>query len=117
MIFLELEKQRLRALTDGDLDQLSRLCHPDLLYTHSTGHTDSCQSYLDRCRSGFYRYETIDCEVQGQVVAGNTVAFTELMSAQVQVDGRSRALHTHALAVWARTSGAWSFIAYHAVGV
>jgi hypothetical protein len=107
----------LEALTARDFDQLERLCHPNLLYTHSSGHTDNCQTYLDRCRSGFYRYETIDCEVQGQVVAGNTVAFTEVMSAQVQVDGRPRTLHTHALAVWAQMSGGWRFVAYHAVGV
>lgn len=114
---LELESQRLDALTAGDVDMLARLCHPDLLYTHSTGHTDTCQTYLNRCRSGFYRYETIDCEVQAQVLAGNTLAFTEVMSAQVQVGGEPRSLHTHALAVWTRVSGIWCFIAYHALGV
>lgn len=117
MLFVELERQRLGALTAGDFELLARLCHPNLLYTHSTGHTDSCQTYLDRCRSGFYRYETIDCQVEGQVVAGSTLAFTEVMSAQVRVDGRPRALHTHALAVWAQMSGTWHFVAYHAAGV
>ena len=114
MPLLELERQRLDALTAREFDQLERLCHPDLLYTHSTGHTDNCRAYLDRCRSGFYRYDTIDCEVQARAVAGTTVAFTEVMSAHVRIDGRPRTLHTQALAVWAQTSEGWRFLAYHA---
>ena len=115
--FAELEERRTRALAERDIDTLAQLCHSQLRYTHSTGSTDTCQSYLERCRTGYYLYESIDCEVLSSTVIGATVIFEECMRAQVKVAGQPRSLNTRALAVWAQADGIWKFVAYHAAAV
>ena len=40
------------------------------MYTHSTGVTDTLESYLVRCRAGYYVYHRIDHPVAKMVVSG-----------------------------------------------
>lgn len=110
----ELEHRRIRALTERDFRALANLCHRSLRYTHSTGFTDTCESYLERCRSRYYLYDSVDCRVDSSVLVGDTVVLDETMSAQIKVGGQVRALCTRALAVWVRVDGAWQFLAYQA---
>lgn len=110
----ELETRRFEALTHQDFDTLSALCHRGLRYTHSSGFTDTRDSYLERCRSGFYIYDSIDWILDDRIVIGNTAVFCESMIAEVRVDGVPRTLRTKALAVWARVEKEWLFVAYQA---
>ena len=52
----ELERQRFEAVVAGDFDVFASVCHPDLMYTHSNGVTDTLAEYLAKCRDGFYVY-------------------------------------------------------------
>ena len=64
----EKDAQAIRELQDGRLTPSSpvtstasrRVCHPDLMYTHSNGVTDTLASYLEKCRNGFYVYHAVD---------------------------------------------------------
>jgi hypothetical protein len=56
----ELEDRRFAAVVAGDFDGFAAVCHPDLIYTHSTGVTDTLASYLEKCRSGFYVYHAVE---------------------------------------------------------
>lgn len=113
----QLETARFSALTSRDFESLTRLCHPQMRYTHSTGHTDTCATYIDRCRSGFYTYDRVDFQLDSVVVAGDTAVFEETMTADAKVDGRSRSLRTRAMVVWVRTDQTWLFFAYHATAM
>jgi hypothetical protein len=110
----ELEQDRCRALAASDLDALAALTHPRLRYTHSSGFTDTRESYLERCASGYYRYESIDLEVESSTVVGDVAVFEERMRARVVVAGEPRQLDTRAQVVWVRDDGVWQHLAYHA---
>ncbi len=47
----ELEDARYDAVVGQDFDTFARLCHPDLAYSHSSGDTDTLETYLDKVRS------------------------------------------------------------------
>ena len=110
----ELVAARSRALTQQDHERLEGLCHPQLRYTHSTGFTDTYDTYLERCRSGYYAYRAIDCTVQAACHVGDTLLVEEQMLAQVEIDGSPRDVDTRALSVWVREDANWRLVGYHA---
>lgn len=110
----ELEKRRFRAITDRDLDSFVELAHPDLTYTHSSGNTDSLESYLAKCRTGSYVYHWIDHPVDSVIVVGDTAIVVGEMSAELTIKGVRRRLDNRSMAVWVRLHGAWKLLAYQA---
>ena len=108
----ELERRRYAAMVSGDFDDFAAVCHPDLIYTHSTGTTDSLESYLAKCRTGYYVYHRIEHPVTRIVVAGPTVLVLGEMHADLTVDGVRKQLRNSSLAVWVDQGGAWLLIAY-----
>lgn len=107
-----LENERIRATRDGDFTALSGLCHPELIYVHSTGFTDSRESYLEKCRSGVYVYDEILCEIERTIVVDDTALVTETISGRVRVNGRPGSFNCRALSVWVRSANTWKILAY-----
>ena len=58
---LGLEDQRLGAMVARDFAALEKLVHGDLLYTHSSGVTDTKASWLESMKSGKTRYKSASC--------------------------------------------------------
>ena len=111
-VITELERRRFAAMVAGDFDAFAAVCHPDLLYTHSTGVTDTLESYLATCRAGHYVYHLIDHPVAKIVVSGSTALVLGEMHADLTVGGVRKQLHNSSLAVWVELDGAWRLIAY-----
>ena len=107
----ELERRRFAAVVAGDFDGFAALCHPDLIYTHSTGVTDDLESYLARCRDGYYVYHRVDHPITRIVVTGDVALVLGEMNADLTAGGVRKQLHNSALAVWVRQSGTWKLIA------
>jgi uncharacterized protein (TIGR02246 family) len=108
----ELERRRFAAMLAGDFDDFAAVCDPDLIYTHSTGATDSLESYLAKCRAGYYVYHRIEHPVAKIVVAGPTSLVLGEMHADLTVGGVRKQLRNSSLAVWVNRAGAWRLIAY-----
>ena len=53
---LSLEDKRYAAMTKGDFGALEALLHDQLLYTHSSGVTDTKASWLDSLKSGKLKF-------------------------------------------------------------
>ena len=111
-VITELERRRFAALVAGDFDEFAAVCHPELMYTHSTGATDTLESYLAKCRAGYYVYHLIDHPVEKIVVSGPTALVLGEMHADLNVGGVSKQLHNSSLAVWVDVDGTWQLIAY-----
>ena len=112
-LILQLEDARYRAVVDRDFDAFRRLCHPDLVYTHSDGTRDSLASYLQKCRSGFYTYSRIDHPVDEVIITGTTAVVVGRMQASITVGGVRKELFSNSIAVWTNTPGeAWQLLAY-----
>ena len=108
-----LENARYRAVVDQDLARFAELSHPDLAYSHSSGDTDSLDSYIDKVRSGFYVYHHIDHPIDFIRIVGDVALVVGEMNASITADGREKKLRNRCLAVWTYTEDAgWRFLAY-----
>jgi 3-hydroxyisobutyrate dehydrogenase-like beta-hydroxyacid dehydrogenase/ketosteroid isomerase-like protein len=108
----ELEDRRFDAMVAGDFDGFAKLAHPDLAYTHSTGDTDTLESYMEKCRAGFYTYHRIDHPVERITVVGDTAIVVGEMHADLTAGGVQKTLANRSLAVWVRSGGDWKLLGY-----
>ena len=67
----ELEDARFNAIVTGEFDAFAELSHPDLRYTHSNAVVDTLDSYLARCRDGFYVYHSVAHPIDKITVIGD----------------------------------------------
>lgn len=109
---LDLEKQRYAAVIRGDFQHFADLAHPDLVYAHSNGVVDTLQSYLDKCKEGFYVYHQIEHPVASIRVLGDTVLVIGEMNAEITAGGVRKTLRNKSIAVWTRRGNAWELYAY-----
>lgn len=108
----ELENVRFDAMVAGDFDAFASVCHPELLYTHSTAVTDTLESYLRTCREGYYVYHRIDHPITRISVVGDTALALGEMHADLTVGGAEKSLHNVTLAVWVRHDGDWKLLGF-----
>ena len=112
-LILRLESARYQAVIDGDFEAFARHCHPDLVYTHSDSSRDSLESYLEKCRTGFYTYSRIEHPVEDVLIAGDTVVVVGRMHARITAGGAPKELNNNSIAVWVKNAeGAWLLLAY-----
>lgn len=109
---LDLEQQRVQAILEKDFDAFIQLSHPDLRYIHSSGVTDTRESYVESCRAGQYEYQQIQLPVDEVLVAGDTAVVLGQMKASLSVNGSPKELDYHSIAVWTRVDGQWKFLAF-----
>ena len=114
---LAAEEWRRQALLSADLEALQVLLADALVYVHSTGASDSKDSYLAKLRSGSLRYQALqfeDLQARGVGQAGDAVVVTGRMVAEVLKDGQPRAVRSLFMTVWARAPGAapWRLCAH-----
>ncbi|MEB3371269.1 nuclear transport factor 2 family protein [Saccharopolyspora mangrovi] len=107
-----LEDKRYDAVVQRDFDTFEALAHPELTYTHSNGAVDTLESYLEKCKSGFYVYHTIDHPIDKITIVGNTAVVVGEMNADLTAGETRKQLTNRALAVWVRSGGEWNLLAY-----
>ncbi|MGV0739698.1 nuclear transport factor 2 family protein [Mycobacterium syngnathidarum] len=108
----DLEEARYAAVVAGDFDRFAALAHPQLAYTHSNGVTDTLESYLAKCRSGFYVYKRIDHPVDFVTIVDDIALVVGEMNAEIVAGGAEKVLANRALAVWKNTTEGWRLLAY-----
>jgi hypothetical protein len=106
------EDARYDALVRADWDALEELFAPELRYTHSSGTTDTRESYLAKLRGGYYRYHGVEHPIDAVVLDRDAAVVVGRMDAEISVDGARRSLRNTSLAVWVRRSGGWKLLAY-----
>ena len=74
-------------MVDADLETMDRLCADELSHAHSTGACDTKQEYLEKVRSGYYDYHSIDHPVERVEVLGGTAIVVGRMTADLSVQG------------------------------
>ena len=109
---LALEEKRYAAMTGGDYGALEALLHEQLLYTHSSGRTDTKASWLESLRSGKTRYKAAKNTDQKVRLLGEVALVTGKGQMEAEVDGQPRNLKLVYLNVWTKTPKGWKFIAW-----
>jgi hypothetical protein len=113
---LQLERRRVQAMVEKDLDTLAEILADDLSYTHSGGRTDTKASFLALIANPEQGYdgvdyrdeEVIECGVEGAVVRG---------IAQIRLwrpGGEKISYPVLFVNVFARRAGRWQNVAWQA---
>ena len=109
---LALEDKRFAAMIARDFAALEQMVHGELLYTHSSGVTDTKASWIESMKSGKVKYKSVNCSGR-QVKFFGDVALTRGRAAiEVDIDGQARSLRLLFLNAWTRTPQGWKFVAW-----
>ena len=109
---LGLEDQRFGAMIARDFAALEKLVHDELLYTHSSGLTDTRASWLESMKSGKTRYKSVSCTERKVRVLGEVALVTGRAAIEAEINGQPRSLKLLFLNAWARTPQGWKFVAW-----
>ena len=109
---LALEESRFAAMVARDFTRLDSLVHDQLLYTHSSGLTDSKASWLQSLRSGRVKYKSAKCSEQKVRFFGDTALITGRAQIEAEIGGEPKTLKLLFLNAWTRTPRSWQFVAW-----
>ncbi len=109
---LGLEDKRFGAMIARDFKALDAMLHGELLYTHSSGVTDTKSSWLDSMKSGKTKYKRVNCSERKVRIFGDIALVTGRAAIEAEVNGQARQLKLMFLDAWARTPLGWKFVAW-----
>jgi ketosteroid isomerase-like protein len=108
----ELEDQRFAAMVARDFAALEAMTHDELLYTHSSGVTDTKASWLESMRSGKVKYKSASCSDRQVRVFGDVVLTRGRAAIEADIGGQPRSLRLLFLMAYVRTPQGWKFAAW-----
>ena len=108
---LALDDARYAAMCSGDFTALEAMLHDELLYTHSSGLTDTKDTWLASLGSGKRKYKSAACSDRKVRLAG-TALITGRAAIEAEINGQPRSLKLVFLAAWTKTPNGWKFIAW-----
>jgi len=109
---LGLEDQRFGAMVARDFAALEKLVHGELLYTHSSGVTDTKASWLESMKSGKVKYKSVSCSERQVKVFGEVALIRGRAAIEAEINGQPRSLKLLFLNAWVRTPQGWKFAAW-----
>jgi len=109
---LGLEDQRFAAMIARDFDGLEKLVHEQLLYTHSSGVTDTKGSWIESMKSGKVKYRSVNCTERQVKFFGDVALMNGRAAIEVDIGGKPKSLRLLFLNAWALTPQGWKFVAW-----
>ena len=109
---LGLEDRRYAAMTGKDWAALDALLHEQLLYTHSSGVTDTKAVWMDAMKSGRTVYKSVKHGERKVRIYGDNALITGKAAIEAEVNGQARSLRLVYLDVWTKTPQGWKFVAW-----
>jgi ketosteroid isomerase-like protein len=113
----KLEDRRFQAMIDGDFDALDKLLGDGLVYTHSTGLSDTRAEYIAKCRKGVFKYRKIERPIENIQVYGNTAVVTGHTKMEVMADGAPKLLNSRYTNVWIKDAKGWQMVVWQSTPV
>jgi hypothetical protein len=101
------DEARRLAMLAADTRALKEMCAETLVYVHSSGATDSRESYLHKLDSGALRYEALEFVAPRYRLIGTTGLVHAGMRAAVLRGGGRYAVAGNTLAVWTFGERGW----------
>ncbi|HEU5176853.1 MAG TPA: nuclear transport factor 2 family protein [Burkholderiales bacterium] len=109
---LSLEDKRFAAMVARDFAALEKITHDELLYTHSSGVTDSKASWLESMKSGKVKYKSASCSERQVKFFGEVALIRGRAAIEVDIGGQPKSLRLLFLNAWTRTPQGWKFAAW-----
>ncbi len=106
------ERNWAKAVVAGDLAALDKIFADDLIYTHSSGVTESKADYIGKLRSGQTKYLSVDYDsltvkVYGNAAIVHSKARFKVTTPTGGIDSNLAMLH-----VWLKSGGTWKLVAH-----
>ena len=109
---LGLEDKRWAAQTGKDWKTLDALLHDQLLYTHSSGVTDTKAVWMEAMKSGRTVYKSVKQSDRKVRIYGDNALVTGKAAIEAEVNGQARSMRLVYLNVWTKTPQGWKFVAW-----
>ena len=109
---LGLEDKRFGVMIARDFAALDKLVHGELLYTHSSGVTDTKASWLESMKSGKVKYKSVSCSERKVRFFGDVALMNGRAAIEVDIAGQPKSLRLLFLNAWTRTPKGWQFVAW-----
>jgi hypothetical protein len=113
----KLEDCRYEALIGSDFDTLDKLLGDDLIYTHSSGQSDSRAEYIALCKKGVFQYLKIERPIENIQVYGATVVVTGRVSMDVIIEGNRKSLNSRYTNVWIKGPTGWRMVVWQSTPI
>jgi ketosteroid isomerase-like protein len=109
---LSLEDKRFAAMINKDFGALEAMVHEKLLYTHSSGVTDTKASWLESIKTGKVKYKSAACSERKVRILGDVALINGRAQIEADIGGQPRTLKLLFLNAWTRTPQGWKFVAW-----
>ncbi|MGH8740807.1 MAG: nuclear transport factor 2 family protein [Burkholderiales bacterium] len=109
---LGLEDKRFAAMIAKDFGALEPMLHEQLLYTHSSGVTDTKASWLDSMNSGKVKYKSASCSERKVRIVNDVALVNGRAHIEADIGGQPRTLRLLFLNAWAKTPQGWKLVAW-----
>ena len=106
-MIIDLDRKRMQAMANKDIDTLNTLLADDLVYTHSSARLDTKQSLIGNMESGSTVYNAVEpSDVKAQDL-GSAVVLTGVARIRVTSGGQPNAFAVRFTDVYANKGGKW----------
>ncbi|MGN6234039.1 MAG: nuclear transport factor 2 family protein [Trinickia sp.] len=110
-----LERDRFRAMVDGDIPLLDQLLSESVSFTHTSGKRETKQQFIDAISSGHRRYRQIEVQSQDVVPVGReTCVVTGRALLEMEANNGALLFPVAYTAIQAQEDGHWRLVAWHA---
>jgi ketosteroid isomerase-like protein len=111
-MIIDLDRKRMQAMAEKDIDTLNTLLADDLVYTHSSARLDTKQSLIGNMQSGSTVYQAVEpSDVKAQDL-GSAVVLTGVARIRVTSGGNPNAFAVRFTDVYANKGGKWQMVTW-----
>jgi hypothetical protein len=110
-----LERDRFRAMVEGNGPQLDALLSDNVIYVHTNGKRESKQQFIDAITAGRRRYRQIEVQSQDVLPVGReTCVVTGRALIEMEANNGALLFPIAYTAIQAQEDGKWRLIAWQA---
>lgn len=110
---LDLEKNRFKAMIEGNVELLDQLISDDLYYIHSNGKVDNKETFIGGIKNGTSKYGNILIEESKIRIYGDVAIINGICTYENnKPDGSSNNLQLKYTSVYANSNGHWKFVSW-----
>ncbi|GAA4470291.1 hypothetical protein GCM10023189_58610 [Nibrella saemangeumensis] len=109
------EQKRFAAQVANNFAVLDQVLDNDLTYTHSSGVTDSKQSFIQSLKDGKTKYNAIDVQEQTVRVYGNTAIINGKAAVNVTSNNETKNMSLRYTDVYIKRGNDWKLVAWQSL--
>src|ERR1700674_4705195 len=111
-MIIDLDRKRMTAMAEKDINTLNELISDDLIYTHSSARLDTKKSLISNMETGSTVYTSVvPSDVKAQDL-GDTVVLTGSCRIGVNAGGRPNSFGVRFTDVYANKGGRWQMVTW-----